>query len=722
MTKTVRWAVLGALFIIPFLPLVVFNGFFFPFITGKNFAFRILVEIAFVGWILLALVDKKYLPRFSWTLVLYGGLVVWMAIADAFAVNSAKAFWSNFERMDGWITLIHVFLFFVVAGAVLSADNLWRKWWLTFLGGATLVCLYAVLQVFGIFAIHQGGARVDATFGNAEYLAAYLLFAIAISIWQAFEAKEKRWLRYSLIALTLLELLILYYTATRGAILGLVAAAGLGALLWMFEAGKTSRRYGAAALVIIVLLSGGFFLIRNSAFVQHDPTLNRIGSISPSDGATRFTIWSMAYEGFLARPITGWGQEGFNYVFNQYYNPTLYAQEQWFDRAHDIYLDWLVAGGLPALLLFLGVLASMIVSFYRSKTITKTERIMLISALAAYCFQGIFVFDNLFTYVPLAMILAMAHDASSRPIAKLDTWKELSESTFNTLAIPLGLIALVLVLWIVNVPNVRAATDLITAITPTADPTSNIAVFKQTYADGSFGDQEISEQLASYAEQVVSDQTISNADKVAVMTYALQQMQMEVNLIPKDARLRLEFAIALRAAGEYNDALTQIHMAEQLSPTKQTILEEEAIEEWDLGNNAAALAVLTKAYQLDTSDTDTATYEAAADIIDGNITGGKQLLQQVFSTTTVDNNVLVVAYYQAKDFPDLLDVLERQVVDQDNAASAEFQLGEAYADAGDISDARTEIQMAISQHPDVASQGASILAQIPEAASTTVSK
>ena len=89
MKKVTYWITIGALFIIPFLALFVSDTLFFPFITGKNFAFRILGEIAFVGWILLMLVDAKYRPKFSWNAAIFGLFVLWMAIADAFAVNPA---------------------------------------------------------------------------------------------------------------------------------------------------------------------------------------------------------------------------------------------------------------------------------------------------------------------------------------------------------------------------------------------------------------------------------------------------------------------------------------------------------------------------------------------------------------------------------------------------------------------------------------------------------
>src|SRR3989338_7504632 len=64
---------ISVLFLIRLIPVIVaggesFAGFFFPdllfpFITGKNFAFRIIIEIIFASWILLALLEPKYRPK-----------------------------------------------------------------------------------------------------------------------------------------------------------------------------------------------------------------------------------------------------------------------------------------------------------------------------------------------------------------------------------------------------------------------------------------------------------------------------------------------------------------------------------------------------------------------------------------------------------------------------------------------------------------------------------
>ena len=63
------------LFVLPALSLIVAGNFFaniflpgvgdlfFPFITGKNFFFRIVVEILFALWAAAAIFDKKYRPR-----------------------------------------------------------------------------------------------------------------------------------------------------------------------------------------------------------------------------------------------------------------------------------------------------------------------------------------------------------------------------------------------------------------------------------------------------------------------------------------------------------------------------------------------------------------------------------------------------------------------------------------------------------------------------------
>lgn len=65
LNQFLRYVVLGGVFLIPFLPFIVSSTMFFPFITGKNFTFRIIVELIFAAWLILALKDVAYRPRFT---------------------------------------------------------------------------------------------------------------------------------------------------------------------------------------------------------------------------------------------------------------------------------------------------------------------------------------------------------------------------------------------------------------------------------------------------------------------------------------------------------------------------------------------------------------------------------------------------------------------------------------------------------------------------------
>src|SRR5581483_3389260 len=135
-TTYLRCGVLGALFAALAVPFIIADGgvmynaaatnhnlylpvtnLFFPYITGKNFAFRILVELAALGYVLLALRVPKYRPKGSLLMWAVVALVVWMGIATIASVDPLKSFWSNFERMDGYIGLIHLFLWFIITGA-----------------------------------------------------------------------------------------------------------------------------------------------------------------------------------------------------------------------------------------------------------------------------------------------------------------------------------------------------------------------------------------------------------------------------------------------------------------------------------------------------------------------------------------------------------------------------------------------------------------------------
>ena len=343
--KALLWVARIGVFFVPFVPLIIASSLFFPFITGKGFAFRIIVEVVFACYLLLALRRPEFRPKRS--LILYGVLAFITAVflADAFAVNPFKAFWSNFERMEGFVTMIHLVAYFVVAAAVLNTEKWWHRFFATSVGVSAFLSIYGILQLAGKIVINQGGVRLDGTFGNAAYFAGYMLFHIFLSLFLILRHRIPPMYKWMYGAAIALQVFTLIFTATRGAALGLVGGLSLAFLLVaLFERNNRRLRMGAVgAFLALVLVVVGLYVARDVSFVKNSSALTRFASVSVSDAGPRLMVWGMAFQGFKENPVLGWGQEGFNYVFNKYYNPNMWSQEQWFDRTHNIFFDWLIS-------------------------------------------------------------------------------------------------------------------------------------------------------------------------------------------------------------------------------------------------------------------------------------------------------------------------------------------------------------------------------------------
>jgi O-antigen ligase len=278
--------------------------------------------------------------------------------------------------MEGFVTLAHLLALFVVASSVMT-KKLWEWLFRVSIGVSLILFIYGLMQLAGKLAIHQGATRIDTTIGNSAYLGGYMLFHIFLAgylLFDYFSRKHKTiernlfWPIFYVVAI-LADIFVLFETATRGAEIGFVA--GLicfSVALVIFEKeNKMLRRTGAGILIAIALFGGVFVIERKSEFVTRNESLSRLASftdqlltfdskvICEGELRSRCLLWPMAFEGVKEKPILGWGQESFNYVFNKYYDPKMYSQEQWFDRTHNVFFDWLIAGGILGLLSYLSL-------------------------------------------------------------------------------------------------------------------------------------------------------------------------------------------------------------------------------------------------------------------------------------------------------------------------------------------------------------------------------
>ena len=123
--KYLSWILKGGLLLTPFIVFIVTRSLYFPFITGKNFTFRILVELLAVIWVYAALKFPGLRPRFSGLSVAVVVFMVIMGLATIFSLSSYHSFWSSFERMEGYVALLHLLLYFLLLGAAFKTQRDW---------------------------------------------------------------------------------------------------------------------------------------------------------------------------------------------------------------------------------------------------------------------------------------------------------------------------------------------------------------------------------------------------------------------------------------------------------------------------------------------------------------------------------------------------------------------------------------------------------------------
>ena len=615
MKDVLKAVVFAGLFAVPFLTLYVENDYFFPYITGKNFGFRIIVDVVFAAWIILALYEVKYRPRISGIVCSFGILLVVMFFANLFGVHPNSSFWSNFERMDGYVSLLHTFMYMLVLGSVLTTKDHWKYLLNTSLVVAFMVAFYGLAQYGGMI---EGSGRIDSRLGNAAYMAIYMLFHTFIAFWLFVQTKGNLH-RVVYGAMATMFIFVLIETGTRGTAVGLaVGVMVMSAYVGLFGAKfKEFRKYAIGGFFLLLLAATGFIAGRDSALVQNSPNLARIANISIDDLKIRSIIWGMAWEGVQERPVLGYGQSNFNYVFNKYYDPALYAQEQWFDRSHNIFFDWLVTGGFLGLIAYLSIfgwcLYYLIVRPLRDKTdesFTVLERGILLGLLAGYFTHNLVVFDNIVSYIFFAIILGLINSRVGFIPTSLEKYK-VDNMIITQFAAPVVAVALVSGVYFFHLPGMAAAGDIIDGFRE-QNPEKRLEILELAASRNSFAQQEIAEQISQQAMSAARNTQLPAEVRDRFNASAESQLMKLIEDKPGDARIHVFVGSYYRASGQLEKAAEQMQIAHELSPGKQSIIIQQGFIELSRGQNQVANDYFKTAFELDKNNLEAREYYAAS--------------------------------------------------------------------------------------------------------------
>ena len=718
MTKILKGVVFAGLFILPFLPLFVSATLFFPFITTKAFAFRAIVEVVFASWLVLAYLDANYRPRWTPILKSLALFLIIVGLANLFGANAVKSFWSNFERMEGYITMLHLGALFLVMSSALK-EREWNWWWNTSLGASILVVIYSLLQLAGSITIHQGGVRLDASFGNASYLAVYMLVQVFLALLLLVKQKES-WLRYVYGFIALIDTFILFETATRGAILGLVGGLLIVAVLNITNhESDRARKLAIWIFVGVIVAVLGFISIRHTSFVQNSQSLARLANVSTAELKTegRSFIWPMAIQGIKEHPLLGWGQDNFNYVFQEHYSPLMFRLEPWFDRAHNIFLDWGVSAGILGLVSYLLLyVAFLFVIWKRDPGLTRIEKSVFTGLLAAYFFHNFFVFDNLVSYLLFIALLAYAQArAVPTEIPSGITAERVARAAYYSVPVTLGLLA---VLYFVNIKPLSANVNLIRGLQAsqgTGTQAEALKYLEAAYNSSRLGRPEVVEWVATNANGILGS-SISTDDKNAYYAFAKQAVEAQAKEFSNDARYQLIagsfFTETAADASARKEAADYLATAEKLMPGKQSIYFEEGNLLVSQNKYPQALAVLKKAYDMAPDYEEAQMVYLLAAIYAHDQATEKMLISKIPSDHLVTDNRITSALYSTGQYGDLVTILQARLNREPKNPQNYADLALVFTKAGDKTDAIAVMRLLEKNLPEYATQAEDFIKQI----------
>lgn len=396
-----------------FLPVVVWGGVMYPYLVPKTLIFYALSLAASGAFIILVAHDQAFFwSRLSkWEALVPGALLTVAYATSAFGLDFHRSFWSLLVRGDGLLMLTCAVVSFYLI--LLFAD---RAFFERLIRAVAFVA--SVVALYGIGEWFIGGGRIGSLLGNAAFFAGYLGISVFATL-AAAQLLPKVWQRVVYVGAGL-QVIAIILTATRGTILALLVALLISLLYLTVRASDKKRAWSASILGTLLVLGGLFFAWRSElARVPFEP-IARMASISVTEGtvSSRLFVWKNMMTEVGKSPWLGVGAEHIDVLFNRFYDPTQIA-EQWFDRSHNAFLDYLAqygAGGLLLYLALIGAFVSAVFGFARRDSRSVAELFVLLAV--TYTVQNLFVFDTISSFWLLLAFLATLLATSTDSVRK----------------------------------------------------------------------------------------------------------------------------------------------------------------------------------------------------------------------------------------------------------------------------------------------------------------
>ncbi len=432
-----EWMEYCAYFLVFLIPVFVATNHVFPYSSPKMFLLLIGVLVMLILYSWGRIVEQKSEFRFGIIDLLLIVYVAVLSVSGLFGVNPKLSFFGDFSGLPGIVFIGGQVLF---AGFIAFLVRRNESFIIKLLTSSVITSAITIIFLYANPSFLKDSSY-GSTLGNNSYLGAYLLMNLFFTIALFFISKKiNQRIFFGIITLflvsspilfnhdlfrgtkTFTEALsnpILFIGVANGAVFGIACALLVSVSIMLLRSSNKIISWSGVALFLSFIIS---LYIGARVFMNPESKLHRV--YVEEKNANRFVFWDIAAIASYERPFLGWGPNGYNYAFQEHFNPIFftkgYAIETWTYNPHNMFWEYRVNTGIIGLGVYLILIGASCIIFLKvSRKEEKIKRVIsitLLGAISGYVIQNLFVFD---TAAPLLMFFVAIGCASGFEKTKL---------------------------------------------------------------------------------------------------------------------------------------------------------------------------------------------------------------------------------------------------------------------------------------------------------------